>query len=108
MSAESNLAGLYPPTGKQVWNKAIAWQPIPVHTLPGSIDYITGGALPPCAAYDKAYNAYLQSAEMKKYEQSLKPIYDYLSANLGVTVTDFVTVLMVRDSLFIQDTYNLT
>uniref|UniRef100_A0A673WZQ1 Lysosomal acid phosphatase n=1 Tax=Salmo trutta TaxID=8032 RepID=A0A673WZQ1_SALTR len=34
MSAEANLAGLYPPNGSQVFNPSLEWQPIPVHTVP--------------------------------------------------------------------------
>uniref|UniRef100_A0A673BN32 Lysosomal acid phosphatase n=1 Tax=Sphaeramia orbicularis TaxID=375764 RepID=A0A673BN32_9TELE len=34
MSAEANLAGLYPPTGDQIFTPNIKWQPIPVHTVP--------------------------------------------------------------------------
>ncbi|XP_018417639.1 PREDICTED: lysosomal acid phosphatase isoform X4 [Nanorana parkeri] len=38
MSAESNLAGLYPPEGSEVFLPNITWQPIPVHTVPESED----------------------------------------------------------------------
>lgn len=108
MSAMANLAGLYPPTGNQVWNKALPWQPIPVHTLPGSIDVLMGAILPPCPAYDKAYAAYMQSAEIKSFDKSIQSIYDYLSANVDITVKDFYTALLIRDSLFVESIYNLT
>uniref|UniRef100_A0AAQ6ADE8 Lysosomal acid phosphatase n=1 Tax=Amphiprion ocellaris TaxID=80972 RepID=A0AAQ6ADE8_AMPOC len=36
MSAEANLAGLYPPSGQQVFTPSLKWQPIPVHTVPES------------------------------------------------------------------------
>ncbi|KAF7247924.1 Lysosomal acid phosphatase [Varanus komodoensis] len=44
MSAQVNLAGMYPPTGSQSWNSAIYWQPIPVHTY--CIMHITASAYP--------------------------------------------------------------
>ncbi len=30
----ANMAGFYPPSGSQIWNADINWQPIPIHTLP--------------------------------------------------------------------------
>jgi hypothetical protein len=32
MSAQSVLSGLFQPSGDQVWNDEIKWQPVPVHT----------------------------------------------------------------------------
>lgn len=41
MSAYSNLAGLYPPVGQQVWETNLLWQPIPVETKPGNEDNVS-------------------------------------------------------------------
>ena len=41
MSAECNLAGMYPPMGRQKWNGTNTnWQPVPVHTVPRSEDKV--------------------------------------------------------------------
>lgn len=34
MSAEANLAGMFPPNGSEVFNPDLKWQPLPVHTVP--------------------------------------------------------------------------
>lgn len=37
-SIQTNLAGLYPPRGKKVWNNQVDWQPVPVQTMPVDLD----------------------------------------------------------------------
>lgn len=41
MSAYTFLAGLYPPTERQMWHPDIPWQPIPVHSLPRELDNVS-------------------------------------------------------------------
>lgn len=40
MSAYCNLAGLYEPKENLNWNPNILWNPIPVHTIPESLDKV--------------------------------------------------------------------
>uniref|UniRef100_A0ACB8FUS9 Uncharacterized protein n=1 Tax=Sphaerodactylus townsendi TaxID=933632 RepID=A0ACB8FUS9_9SAUR len=41
MSAQANLAGLFPPTTEEIWNPQIPWQPIPVHVVPKSFNPVS-------------------------------------------------------------------
>ncbi|KAL0151811.1 hypothetical protein M9458_052812, partial [Cirrhinus mrigala] len=38
MSAEANLAGMFPPNDSEMFNPDLKWQPIPVHTVPEDED----------------------------------------------------------------------
>lgn len=40
MSAEALLSAVFPPSGEQIWNEDIKWQPIPVHTEPRQDDTV--------------------------------------------------------------------
>ncbi|XP_078579278.1 prostatic acid phosphatase-like [Branchiostoma floridae x Branchiostoma japonicum] len=72
MSAQANLAGFFPPSGNQVWNPDILWQPIPVHTKPENEDSLLG--MPPCPRFDylkqeyqRTNQEYLQMDQDNKY-----------------------------------------
>ena len=64
MSAMSNLAGLYPPKGNQVWNPDILWQPIPVHTRDMANDNLLSSHAE-CPRFKQLYEEVLESKEIK-------------------------------------------
>ena len=63
MSAMSNLAGLYPPKGNQIWNPSILWQPIPVHTKPKSEDNLLSTHAE-CPRFNYLFDEMMKSKEM--------------------------------------------
>jgi len=107
MSAMSNLAGLYPPSGDQIWNKDIMWQPIPVHTRPTPEDNILSEHAE-CERYDILYDAMMQSPEIEEINQKYQQVYDYATKMSGNQVSTLVEADYLRDTLFIEQTYNKT
>lgn len=63
MSAQANLAGLFEPTADEIWHKDLNWQPIPVHTLPKSLDNILRPRYGDrCPKYELMYDYYMASS----------------------------------------------
>lgn len=109
-SAYANLAGLYPPIGNEVWNTKLAWQPIPVHTVPVKQDYLLAAFLPPCPVYDQEYNKITTSAAVQKLYTDNKPNIDYVLSHAGYSTNDTIlnmlgNVLQVGDTLTIESIY---
>ena len=40
MSVELVTSGLFPPSGYMEWSQDLAWQPVPVHTVPQAQDFL--------------------------------------------------------------------
>lgn len=102
MSALSNLAGFYPPTGKDLWNEEIKWQPIPVHTVPEHQDIIVA-AKKSCPVYEYELKKLYKTAEFKDYDKEIKPIYDYLTEKSGKKVHSLQSVQNIYSCLHIED-----
>lgn len=64
MSAETVLAGLFPPTQNQLWSKNILWQPIPIHTIPVKMDHVLA-AKKLCDRYKFLMNEHFNRPEYK-------------------------------------------
>jgi len=76
MSAMSNLAGLYPPKGNQVWNPNLLWQPIPVHTRPLADDNLLSSHAK-CPKFKQLYEELMNSKEIQAINQKYKWLYEY-------------------------------
>lgn len=107
MSAESNLAGLYPPVGTDRWDPNIQWQPIPVHTVPESLDEVLA-AKKSCPAFDYALKKYKQTDEFQAYNKSLEPLYQYVSAHAGRRVDSLTAAQNLYSCLHIEELNNFT
>lgn len=112
-SALANLAGLYPPSGAQIWNPQLLWQPIPVHTVPSSLDYIIAVNTPNCPRFDKLYEAVGNTASIQQIVQQHQSIMDYFEQNSGYPKTNSsIRVVFemadVRDTLMVEAIYNMT
>ncbi|XP_043464721.1 prostatic acid phosphatase-like [Leptopilina heterotoma] len=106
MSAESNLAGLYPPEGKQVWDN-LKWMPIPVHTVPEKEDHILY-ARKYCPRYEYELEKLMNSDEMKKINQENAQVYAYLTLHTGRKINTLEDVNTIYNTLFIEELYNKT
>ncbi|CAG5092783.1 Similar to acp2: Lysosomal acid phosphatase (Xenopus laevis) [Cotesia congregata] len=106
MSAESNLAGLYPPKGNQRWDN-MRWMPIPVHTIPETMDYVLAGKKK-CRRYDDETQKLLSSELFVKINRQNSKLYDYLSRHAGKKINSVTEVEYFYNTLCIEELYNKT
>ncbi|XP_043213498.1 prostatic acid phosphatase-like [Amphibalanus amphitrite] len=107
MSAEVNLAGLYPPKGRDVWNPDLAWQPIPVHTEPITSDRLLN-FMAACPRYAIELKRVLNTTPLRLVEKQNQPLYEYLSQHCGAPVRDLEQAMLLFDLLLIEDARNWT
>jgi len=107
MSAASNLAGLYPPVGDQIWNHALNWQPIPIHTRPNKIDGMLA-LEKPCPEYNRLLDEEMKSPYYQKIIAGSNKLYVYLSEKTGKKIKDFIGANDLYDTLLVEDQSNYT
>lgn len=107
MSVESNLAGLFPPNGHQIWNNNIKWQPIPIHTIPEALDAVLA-AKKPCNRYNQALQEYQHSPEFQALLKKYKPLFQYLEEKSGAPIKTLDQAQYLYNTLWIEQLKNYT
>jgi len=108
MSAESQMAGLYPPSGWQIWNKNILWQPVPVHTVPGKKDPYLRPWDYDCPRLKELIQQKMQSKEYIDVTEKNKGLFEFLEKNTGLKSIAIESIWVVYDTLFVEKSHNLT
>ncbi|KAG8307900.1 hypothetical protein J6590_010337 [Homalodisca vitripennis] len=99
ISGEAFLAGLYPPTDFQVWDKNILWQPIPMYS--NSQDKTVEAFFCPKFMQERAKNRLKYEED---YAANLSAIYNYIYEHSGVNLTTPFGMLSAWDTFIAEDT----
>uniref|UniRef100_A0A4W5MQA6 Lysosomal acid phosphatase n=1 Tax=Hucho hucho TaxID=62062 RepID=A0A4W5MQA6_9TELE len=108
MSAEANLAGLYPPNGSQVFNPSLKWQPIPVHTVPLNEDRLLSFPIPGCPRYKILMNETERTEKYLNMTFQYKDLIAMVQEKTGLKNASIGTVWTVYDTLFCEARHNMS
>ncbi|XP_031639554.1 prostatic acid phosphatase-like [Contarinia nasturtii] len=108
MSAQANLAGLFPPTANETWNEYIPWQPIPVHTMPILLDHVLSHDSK-CPKYDEALQKFLkESTEIQQIYTKYADKFEYWSRMTGENITTIFDAYELYGIFYIETMQNKT
>lgn len=98
MSAQANLAALWEPSGTQIWNENLSWQPIPIHPLDPRV-FSTA-----CETFTKLVADVISGAELfAEINEEYLETYQILTDNSGYVVSSVAGAASVWDTLWIED-----
>ncbi|KAJ2943881.1 hypothetical protein O0L34_g8205 [Tuta absoluta] len=103
MSAYTFLAGLYPPTERQMWHPEIPWQPIPVHSLPKDLDKMVA-ATKSCKIWKEMYNELLAE---KNADPKFRETFEYVSKNANESMYSIMKLDYLYSTFLAQQDFGL-
>ncbi|XP_058638174.1 lysosomal acid phosphatase [Onychostoma macrolepis] len=102
MSAEANLAGMFPPNGSEVFNPDLKWQPIPVHTVPAAEEKLLSFPLDDCPRYTQLMNETEKTNIFLNMTETYKALIEMVKNKTGLEKTNIETIWSVYDTLFCE------
>lgn len=96
------MAGLFPPKNDEIWNEELNWQPIPVHVIPSSDDYMLQGTRQ-CSriSYDLA-NYLTDGDRYKQFIENNQPLLEFVKEQSGFDPMTYVNVFNFQQDLFVE------
>lgn len=107
MSAEADLAGLYPPIKTDIWDNNLLWQPIPIHTTPENMDAVLAEKKP-CKKHGYLLKQLLKNDYFRNISHTYHDLYAYLTRNSGDTISDLTHLEYLYNTFYIETLYNYT
>uniref|UniRef100_A0A9J7Z567 Lysosomal acid phosphatase n=1 Tax=Cyprinus carpio carpio TaxID=630221 RepID=A0A9J7Z567_CYPCA len=98
MSAEANLAGMFPPNGSEEFNPDLKWQPIPVHTVPVDKEKLLSFPLEDCPRYTQLMN----ETEKTDIFLNMTETYKMVRNKTGLEKANIETIWSFYDTLFCE------
>lgn len=107
MSAEANLAGLYPPIEDEIWQSNLTWQPIPVHAKSELEDPILAMKMP-CPKYNMLKQQLAKDPKIIDIKRKNHDLFSYLARNAGKKVTNLQELEYLYNTLTVEKNNNFT
>lgn len=101
MSAQVNLAALFPPSVDQIWTTNLEWSPIPVHTMPTHEDYYLAGEKK-CDRFDYLMLQYMNGSEYKGWFEQFKELITFLELKSGMKLPTVTKIFDLYDILLVE------
>nr|CAB3219784.1 prostatic acid phosphatase-like [Phallusia mammillata] len=109
MSAQCNMAGLYPPQGYELWNQSYTnWQPFPVHTVPSENDQLLHMNPSMYPEYNKIMQKIFKSPQYENLNKMHANFLKNLSEWSGMFPMNIGKSWSVQDPLACERAENLT
>lgn len=103
MSAAINMAAMFPPTGQDIWNENLLWQPVPVHIIPFDRDYYLQGSAS-CPRFDQLLSVYNDNATIR---ETYKELLEYIEVNSETPMRTLENYLYFYENLLTESQIGL-